>query len=248
MAGESLLTDMMGAGGSAASGAMTGGVPGAVVGGALGAAQVIQGIVQRNKAKKAMPGLEDPMQVSLMQQENRRAANTLTGSAYSEGNRIADQELGGGLKALARSGNVGQFGVLSRIAGDERNRALAQAQQIGLAHEQMGLGLAKSIADRKMALQMYRASQLNARGDKNISGGTQNLMAGAAQLLPKAPGILSNVAPRIVSNATPSGAPVAPTSLNIGKPELTGASPVSGMMNWGGSGGGGLTSLLTAAV
>jgi hypothetical protein len=156
---------------------------GAVAAAAIGLGEGIYGAVQANKAKKSRPPLYDAMQVSAMQDLNRRANNAYTGTAFAEGMRTADQEKASGLKALSRGGNINQYGLLSRIASDTYNKTLAQGQQTEMAYRQSALQELNDIAQRKLALDSQRYAELRAQSQGMIKSGAENLMMGGAGML-----------------------------------------------------------------
>jgi hypothetical protein len=169
------------AGGGGASNIMpVGASPGAATG--LGLAQLVQGQIQRKKADRAEPTLEDPQQVLAMQEYQRRANNAMTGAGVSSAQRDLQQNRAGAYRALAQSGNVGQYGALSRNLAQEQNQLLAQGQQTEMGYRGMFDKMLNTVADRRLRLQSKKADMLRQRSEANIAGGTQNALAGMASM------------------------------------------------------------------
>ena len=148
----------------------------------MGIAQLIQGGIQRKKAERLQPTLEDPQQVLAMQEYERRANNAMTGAGVSNSMRNLKQSQAGAYRALARSGNVGQYGALSRNLAQEQNELLAQGQQTEMGYRKMFDTMLNTVADRRLRLQSKKADAMSLRAESNIAGGTQNAMAGMAMM------------------------------------------------------------------
>lgn len=149
---------------------------------AVGGAQLILGNIQRAKAKKMQPGLEDPMQVTAMQEYQRRANNAMTGANISNQMRDLAQMQGAGIRALSRGGNINQFGQVSRMQSKALNDILAQGQAQEQSYRDMFNEQLKSVADRRLRLQTRAADAMSLRSEKNIAAGTQGIMAGLAKM------------------------------------------------------------------
>jgi hypothetical protein len=148
----------------------------------LGIGQLVQGHMQRKKADRAEPTLEDPQQVLAMQEYQRRANNAMTGAGVSSAQRDLQQSRAGAYRALAQSGNVGQYGALSRNLAQEQNQLLAQGQQTEMGYRGMFDKMLNTVADRRLRLQSKKADMLRQRSEANIAGGTQNALAGIASM------------------------------------------------------------------
>jgi hypothetical protein len=148
----------------------------------VGATQLLLGNIQRAKAKKMQPGQEDPMQVTAMQEYQRRANNAMTGANISNQMRDLAQMQGAGIKALSRGGNINQFGQVSRMQSKALNDILAQGQQTELSYRNMFNQALESVADRRMRVQSKAADAMNMRAEKNIAAGTQGIMAGLTKM------------------------------------------------------------------
>lgn len=164
------------------------GVAGAAGGGggalpaAVGGAQLLMGHIQRAKAKKLQPGMEDPMQVTAMQEYQRRANNAMTGANISNQMRDLAQMQGAGIKALSRGGNINQFGQVSRMQSKALNDILAQGQAQEESYRNMFNEQLKNVADRRMRVQSKAADAMSMRSEKNIAAGTQGIMAGLTKM------------------------------------------------------------------
>ena len=148
----------------------------------VGATQLILGNIQRAKAKKMQPGQEDPMQVTAMQEYQRRANNAMTGANISNQMRDLAQMQGAGIRALSRGGNINQFGQVSRMQSKALNDILAQGQAQEQSYRDMFNEQLKSVADRRMRVQGKAADAMSLRSEKNIAAGTQGIMAGLAKM------------------------------------------------------------------
>ena len=149
---------------------------------AVGGTQLLMGHIQRAKAKKMQPGLEDPMQVTAMQEYQRRANNAMTGANISNQMRDLAQMQGAGIRALSRGGNIYQFGQVSRMQSKALNDILAQGQAQEQSYRDMFNEQLKSVADRRLRLQSKAADAMSLRSEKNIAAGTQGIMAGLAKM------------------------------------------------------------------
>ena len=150
---------------------------------AVGATQLILGNIQRAKAKKMQPGLEDPMQVTAMQEYQRRANNAMTGANISNQMRDLAQMQGAGIRALSRGGNINQFGQVSRMQSKALNDILAQGQAQEQSYRNMFNQALENVADRRLRLQSKAADAMSLRSEKNIAAGTQNIMAQMAKMV-----------------------------------------------------------------
>jgi hypothetical protein len=173
---------------------------------AIGGTQLIQGHIQRAKAKRMQPSQEDTQQVTAMQEYQRRANNAMTGANISNQMRDLAQMQGAGVKALGRGGNLNQYARLGRIQSNALNDILAQGQAQEQSYRTMFNNMLNTVADRRMRVQSKAADAMSMRAEKNIGAGTQNVMAGLTKLGggggndAKTPGV--GVDPNTVTGAT----------------------------------------------
>ena len=159
-----------------------GGGSGAGVPLAIGGAQLIQGHIQRARAKRMQPAQEDAQQVTAMQEYQRRANNAMTGANISSQMRDLAQMQGAGVKALSRGGTLGQYARLGRIQSNALNDILAQGQAQEQSYRNMFNTMLETVADRRMRVQSKAADAMSMRAEKNIGAGTQGVMAGMTKL------------------------------------------------------------------
>jgi hypothetical protein len=148
----------------------------------IGGTQLIQGHIQRAKAKKMQPSQEDAQQVTAMQEYQRRANNAMTGANISNQMRDLAQMQGAGIKALSRGGNLNQYAQLGRMQSNALNNILAQGQQQENTYRTMFNTMLENVADRRMRVQSKAADAMSMRAEKNIAAGTQGVMAGLTKL------------------------------------------------------------------
>lgn len=173
---------MMGQSGGQGGQGGGGGMQGAGLPMAIGGTQLIMGHIQRAKAKKMQPGQEDPMQVTAMQEYQRRANNAMTGANISNQMRDLAQMQGAGIRALSRGGNINQFGQVSRMQSKALNDILAQGQAQEESYRDMFNKQLENVADRRLRLQTRAADAMSLRSEKNIAAGTQGIMAGLTKM------------------------------------------------------------------
>jgi len=209
---------------------------------AVGATQLILGNIQRAKAKKMQPGLEDPMQVTAMQEYQRRANNAMTGANISNQMRDLAQMQGAGIRALSRGGNINQFGQVSRMQSKALNDILAQGQAQEESYRDMFNEQLKNVADRRLRLQTRAADAMSLRSEKNIAAGTQGIMAGLTKMnlgKPTTPstdaGGSAGVSPEMfgAQRTLPAGG----TLDNFGYQGMKMGSKIGGSLNLGTTGG-----------
>lgn len=145
---------------------------------ATGGLQLLQGHLQRRRAEKLQPALEDTQQVTAMQEYQRRANNAMTGANVSNQMRALQQLQGAGINALARGGNINQASGLQRLQSQAMNDLLAQGQQTEMGYRQMFDEALKGVAERRLRLQTKKADAMVQRAEANIGAGTKNIMAG----------------------------------------------------------------------
>ena len=178
-----MLPMMMGqSGGQSGGQGGGGGMQGAGMPLAIGGTQLIQGHIQRAKAKKMQPSQEDAQQVTAMQEYQRRANNAMTGANISNQMRDLAQMQGAGIKALGRGGNLNQYAQLGRIQGNALNNILAQGQEQENTYRTMFNTMLENVAERRMRVQSKAADAMSMRAEKNIAAGTQGVMAGLTKL------------------------------------------------------------------
>jgi len=191
---------------------------GAVGGGLLGLGSGLM----KNAANKKLPGPE-PMQVSLLQDLERRAANARTGSAYAGDMAEISAEQGAGARALANSGATGlqQYGLLQRMLAEKKNKVLGQAQNTELAYKTAQTGLTDQIAQRNLYLNMIKNRDQAAQNASNSQAGMQSFQALLAEKNPEtgqtnASSGYNAIADLFKGGAGGTGNPVAPGASNIG--------------------------------
>jgi hypothetical protein len=194
----------------------------------LGLGQLVQGHMQRKKADRAEPTLEDPQQVLAMQEYQRRANNAMTGAGVSSAQRDLQQNRAGAYRALAQSGNVGQYGALSRNLAQEQNQLLAQGQQTEMGYRGMFDKMLNTVADRRLRLQSKKADMLRQRSEANIAGGTQNALAGIASMGKLGGGEEEGGGTPAYRNYSGVGGADSPKPMNMGEIEAMGDAPIAG--------------------
>lgn len=193
----------------------------------MGIAQLVQGGIQRKKADRLQPTLEDPQQVLAMQEYERRANNAMTGAGVSNSMRNLKQSQAGAYRALARSGNVGQYGALSRNLAQEQNELLAQGQQTEMGYRKMFDTMLNTVADRRLRLQSKKADAMSLRAESNIAGGTQNAMAGLAMMGGAGKPNTGGGTPAYRNYSGVGGAD-SPNPMNMEEIEAMGSAPIAG--------------------
>ena len=203
---------------------------------AVGGAQLLLGNIQRAKAKKMQPGQEDPMQVTAMQEYQRRANNAMTGANISNQMRDLAQMQGAGIRALSRGGNINQFGQVSRMQSKALNDILAQGQAQEQSYRDMFNKQLENVADRRLRLQTRAADAMSLRSEKNIAAGTQGIMAGLAKM---GGGNSSSTKTTDASGNNITNLPTGNQTTKIGGSlNLGDTDPMQYMMGGGGIGGG----------
>lgn len=194
----------------------------------MGIAQLIQGGIQRKKAERLQPTLEDPQQVLAMQEYERRANNAMTGAGVSNSMRNLKQSQAGAYRALARSGNVGQYGAMSRNLAQEQNELLAQGQQTEMGYRKMFDTMLNTVADRRLRLQSKKADAMSLRAESNIAGGTQNAMAGMAMMGGKKKPDTDGGMDNSYRNYSGVGGADSPNPMSMEEVEAMGNAPITG--------------------
>lgn len=220
---------------STAQPASAGGAPNIMPAGAnpmmatgLGLGQLVQGHMQRKKAERAEPTLEDPQQVLAMQEYQRRANNAMTGAGVSAAQRNLQQSRAGAYRALAQSGNVGQYGALSRGLAQEQNQLLAQGQETEMGYRGMFDKMLNTVADRRLRLQSKKADMLRQRSEANIAGGTQNALAGIASMGKLGGGGEEGGGTPTYRNYSGISGADSPKPMSMGEIEAMGDAPIAG--------------------
>jgi hypothetical protein len=168
--GASLLGNAMGKkskGGNVGKGASMG----------TGIAQSIVGAIQRKKADALLPPSENVMERQMLQNIRRRRRALETGTAGSA-DRAAIRQMGKSFgRNMFQAGGMGNFGQIAAMQSKAmQNLASTYGQQIG-AQMQLEQAQSKSMADLANDLARLRSTRMSARGEANIKGGTENLLA-----------------------------------------------------------------------
>lgn len=164
--------------GGGGEGSSPGGLSNKAIGTGIGAAQVIAGAIQRRKAKKLFPDLEDAQQVNMQQELERRANNAMTGAAVSNQMRDLMQSRAGAVRALGKTGDLSQYGQLARIESQKANDLLAQGQQTELQYRSLAKQALDDIVKRRLDLNSAKYAEMKARAERNTQAGYQNMFAG----------------------------------------------------------------------
>lgn len=224
MAGE-LLDGIGKVGKGAASGAKLGmkagpegAAVGAAIGGVLSGIQAISAYNQGKKADAAMPELVDPLQSSYLAELNQKKKSIETGADFAEGIRAADTSQAGTNDAIVSAGGGDSGGTMQallqaqRVAGDTKNRVIAQGQQQAANYEGFYGGMLNQIAGRKLQLEMYNQDRLRAQQAAKQQGANDNFMASLGRLASGNNGL----------PAAGAGTETAPAGLNslLGKPDI----------------------------
>jgi hypothetical protein len=166
-----------------ALGGVIGGILGSAVGGPLGASigtgagQLIQGAIQKKKAKSMLPSPEDVGERALLNTLRRRQQAITTGTAYNP-QMAAGRQMAKSLSknAFAAGGPVNQ-GMYSNLMSQTMNNITQQSGQ-----ELQNLGqqgqLVKDMANRKADLTLLQRNEMMADAAQNEKAGFQNLAAG----------------------------------------------------------------------
>jgi len=157
-----------------------------------GLAQTIGGMIKRRQADKATPPLEDPEQRALLDEINRkrRLLERGGGAGFALGSGLIGRQLSQSQRNVLRAtgGNVGAalsgLSMTQRAAGDQTNKLIAQQQQEAGFYTQMAAQETREIAQRKFALQMAERLQKLRESAELKQSGMENIMSGAAMLLP----------------------------------------------------------------
>ena len=155
---------------------------GSGIGTGIGVGQVIAGAIQRRKAKKLFPDLEDTQQVNMQQDFIRRANNAMTGTGVSNQMRDLLQTRAGAVSALGRTGDLSQYGQLARIESQKANDLLAQGQQTELAYRGLAKQTLDDIVKRRFDLNAAKYAEMKARAERNTQSGYQNMFAGLMRM------------------------------------------------------------------
>ena len=171
-----------------ALGGVIGGILGSAVGGPLGASigtgagQLIQGTIQKKKAKSMLPSPEDVGERALLNTLRRRQQAITTGTAYNP-QMAAGRQMAKSLSknAFAAGGPVNQ-GMYSNLMSQTMNNITQQSTQDVL----QGYGLIdKSVEQaekRKFDITSLEQTKKESDAAQNEKAGFQNLAAG---LMPK---------------------------------------------------------------
>jgi len=185
---------------------------GAGVSALTGIGQMTAGAVQKKKADKMMPGMEDPEERAALEavKQQARSARTGTDATTAANLRTIEQGARNTQRAIQRNtgGDVGSTisGMLQaqRTAGNQANQAYGQAAQRGNYFQSLGDQMRSNIVQRKLELGMYKSQQQRATATANQQSGFQNLSQGGMSLL----GMLPQGGQETSSTRIPQAAPV----------------------------------------
>jgi hypothetical protein len=162
-----------------AAGTAIAGPAGTTIGASLGTGlgQLIQGGVQKKKAKGMLPSPEDVGERALLNTLRRRQQALATGTAYNP-QVVAGQQMAKAMQrnAFAAGGPVNQgmyAGLMSQTMG---NIAQQTSQDIAQTLAQQGQ-LATQMANRKADLTLLQRNEMMADAAQNIKDSGQNLAA-----------------------------------------------------------------------
>jgi len=179
---------MAGGGGGKGGGMMKGIAKGAAapISMAVGIGQMIAGAVQKKKAEKLMPGMEDPEQRAELEDVKQRMASATSGTdAMTAANlRNVAQGTAQTQNTIARNtgGDVG--GTVSAMLQSQRTGDSSANQVYGQARQQlpyfmtMKNSMLNNIAQRKLELGLLKHNQVQAQAEANKKSGFGNLMQG----------------------------------------------------------------------
>jgi len=180
---------MMGGGGGGKGGGMMKGIAkgaAAPISMAVGLGQMIAGAVQKKKAEKLMPGMEDPEQRAELEDVKQRMASATSGTdAMTAANlRNVAQGTAQTQNTIARNtgGDVG--GTVSAMLQSQRTGDSSANQVYGQARQQlpyfmtMKNSILNNIAQRKLELGLLKHNQVQAQAEANKKSGFGNLMQG----------------------------------------------------------------------
>jgi hypothetical protein len=171
-----------------ALGGVIGGILGSAVGGPLGASigtgagQLIQGTIQKKKAKSMLPSPEDVGERALLNTLRRRQQAITTGTAYNP-QMAAGRQMAKSLSknAFAAGGPVNQ-GMYSNLMSQTMNNITQQSgQELAQNLGQQGQ-LVKDMANRKADLTLLQRNEMMADAAQNQKAGFGNFATG---LMPK---------------------------------------------------------------
>lgn len=193
---------------------------GAAIGGVLSGIQAISAYNQGKKADAAMPELVDPLQSSYLAELNQKRKSIETGADFAEGMRSADTSQAAASDAIvsASGGDSGSAiqGLLQaqRVAGDAKNRVIAQGQQQQTNYNALYEGMLNQISGRKLQLELYNTDRLRAQQAAKQQGANDNFMASLGRLASGNNGLPAT---------SESGSETVPANINslLGKPDIS---------------------------
>jgi len=206
---------------------------GAGISGVTGLAQLISGAVQKKKAEKMMPGMEDAEERASLEavKQQARSARTGTDATTAANLRSIEQGARNTQRAIQRNtgGDVGSTisGMLQaqRTAGNQMNQAYGQAAQRGTYFQGLGEQIRQNMAQRKLELGMQKYQQQMATATNNQQSGFQNLAQGGMSLLGMIPNKNTNQAtPQTAAVQTPMANTI---SAPMSTPQLQGRAPTA---------------------
>lgn len=176
-------------GGGGGGGGGKAGAAGAITGLATGLIQTVQAGKLKKKADAAMPDLVDPNQAAYLAELNQKRKSIETGADFTEAMQQADTSQASTNDALLKSsgGNIGatiQALLQSQsVAGDVKNKALAQGQAQQFNWDTAYGSQLNKIATTKRQLQLYDSQQKRAEWAQKKQTASQNVNAGISGLL-----------------------------------------------------------------
>lgn len=151
---------------------------------AFGIGQIIVGQVQKKKAERARPPLQDPMQAQMLKEFRQKALLSRTGAAsQSAREELLDQEgrIARGVQRSTGGAGGATIAGLARLRGQTGrafNQVLAADQERGFRYETLSADLVNRMAQRRMDIESYEWGSLLAREASNKKAGMENLLAG----------------------------------------------------------------------
>lgn len=197
---------------------------------AIGALQSLQAANLKRKADAAMPELIDPNQSSYLAELNQKRRSIETGSAFAGAGRAADMGQAEASNNIINSsgGDTGSTlqGLLQSqaVAGDVKNKALAQGQSNQLAYDNSYGNMLSQVSARALQLKLLKSQQERAEWAQKQQSANQNINAGVGRLLSGMGG------DKISQSSVPMGT-TGSSALSQLSPNLNNDIPETGMPN-----------------
>ena len=166
------------------------GVAQAGLGAGMGGAQLLKGKMMQKKADKMFPSLNDPQELSILNELRSKQRTFETGAALkpaSDAIAKSTQATNRGI-LKASGGNVGLairgMTATQRASAEAENKIYTEAQESVKFYAQMRANAAQMVARRKLQLQLlrYGQAQADARGLQKMGWG--NIMGGVGLGMP----------------------------------------------------------------